>query len=192
MKTKDDSIPKLRFGKFPISESWNRIPIGEIITTITPPKKIQSSYYKREGKYPIIDQSIDYICGYSNDDDAVVNKDGNDVIIFGDHTCVIKFVDFPFVQGADGIKIIKSLFPDKIDIKYLYQYLLFSPIVSKEYKRHFSDLKEKLILYPVNIEYQRKIANSLFIIDKELELQAKKIELLEQQKKGLFQQLLPQ
>lgn len=191
MKTEEGSIPKLRFDGFSLGDSWNRIPIGEIITTITPPKKIQSSYYKRNGKYPIIDQSTDYICGYSNDDDAVVNKEGTDVIIFGDHTCIIKFVDFPFVQGADGIKIIKSLCPEKIDIKYLYQYLLYSPIVSKEYKRHYSDLKEKILLYPVNIEYQRKIANSLFTIDKELTLQAKKIELLEQQKKGIFQQLLP-
>ena len=29
------------------------------------------------------------------------------VVIFGDHTQVIKFVDFDFVLGADGVKILK-------------------------------------------------------------------------------------
>ena len=112
-----------------MNETWNRILLGELITTITPPKKIQSSYYKKEGKYPIIDQSVDYICGYSDDDDAVINIEKDDLVIFGDHTCIIKFVNFPFVQGADGIKIIKSSCPNKFDIKYLYQYLLYAPII---------------------------------------------------------------
>ena len=27
--------------------------------------------------------------------------------LFGDHTRCAKFVDFPFVQGADGVKVLK-------------------------------------------------------------------------------------
>ena len=107
----------------------------------SPTKKLQSGEYKAEGLYPIVDQSQSYICGYSDDLEAVVNTTLENLIVFGDHTCTLKFVDFPFIQGADGIKIFKSSKSNEIDERFLYQALLFNPIVSKEYKRHFAELK---------------------------------------------------
>lgn len=182
-------IPKLRFPEFYDEKEWEEKKLGEIITTISPTKKLQSSEYKIDGFYPIVDQSQNYICGHSSDVDALINTTSDDLVVFGDHTCTLKFIDFPFIQGADGIKIFHSSNPDKIDNRYLYQYLLSNPLVSKEYKRHFSELKAKTISFPTNIEEQRKIASCLSTMDDQVNAYTEKVGLLGQYKKGLMQQL---
>lgn len=183
--------PALRFPDFLNNGDWEVKRLGEIMQTITPPKKLQSIDYQKSGNYPIIDQSQNYICGYSNDVDALVNRTSEDLIVFGDHTCILKIVDFPFIQGADGIKIIKSKDSNQWDNKYVYQYLQFVPIISSEYKRHFSELKEKYVYYPKNIIEQRRIAACLSALDEMLAATNGKLEQLKAYKKGLMQKLFP-
>lgn len=182
--------PTLRFPDFQNDREWKCIIIGNIINTINPPKKLQSSEYKKKGTFPIVDQSSSYISGYSDDVDAVIDCNGHKYIVFGDHTCSLKLVDFPFIQGADGIKIFKSKTPEVLT-EYLYQYIFVHPIISKEYKRHFSDLKEKLLLYSANVCEQKKVADCLSSLDKYIDATKRKLDLLKEHKKGLMQKLFP-
>lgn len=193
MNTNNDFTPLLRFPEYRTADSiWEKQKIGDIVKTIVPPKKLQSNEFKKTGKYPIVDQSQKYICGYSDDNLALINGDANDLIIFGDHTCILKFIDFPFIQGADGIKIMVSSNPDKISTRFLFQFLKAFPIESNEYKRHFSELKEKTVFYPKMIEEQYKIADCFFSIDSCLSSINEKIEQLKAHKKSLMQKLFPQ
>lgn len=182
-------ISKLRFPEFYDEKEWEEKKLGEIITTLSPTKKLQSGKYKAVGSFPIVDQSQNYICGYSDDVEAVVNTTSENLIVFGDHTCTLKFVDFPFIQGADGIKIFKSSKSNEIDERFLYQALLYNPIVSKEYKRHFSELKEQVVCYPKDMNEQRKIASCLSSMDDQINAYTEKVGLLGQYKKGLMQQM---
>ena len=187
MNTKKELIPQLRFPEYTHANSfWLENLVGDSIKTLAPPKKLQSNDYKETGKYPIIDQSQEFICGYSDDDSALINKNSKELIVFGDHTCVLKFIDFPFIQGADGIKIFEPKRADEIDVRYLYQYLLSSRIESKEYKRHFSELKEKLFLYPKTINEQTKIADCLFSIDSNISSINEKVEKIKAHKNISF------
>lgn len=193
MNTEKKLIPLLRFPEYTYANSfWLENNVGDSIKTLSPPKKLQSNDYKRSGKYPIIDQSQGFICGYSDDNSAVINKNSKELIVFGDHTCVLKFIDFPFIQGADGIKIFEPKDAAEVDVRYLYQYLVSSQIESKEYKRHFSELKEKLFLYPKTINEQTKIADCLFAIDSYISSINEKVEKLKAHKKSLLQKLFPQ
>jgi len=140
-----------------INQKWPMVALSEIITTITPPKKIQSADFATVGKYPIIDQSQNEIAGWSDDESALIN-DGFPLVIFGDHTCAVKYADKPFIQGADGIKIISSA--EKLFPKYLYFILLKRPITSDGYKRHFSKLRETKIPLPP-LEAQREIVTEI-------------------------------
>jgi len=81
-------------------------PLFKLVTINTPSIKILSKNILITGDYPVINQGSDYISGYTNDKTALFPK--NEYIIFGDHTEIIKYVDFPFAQGADGIKILTS------------------------------------------------------------------------------------
>lgn len=185
-------VPTLRFPEFRGTEGWENDTIDNLIDIIVPPKKIVSQEYLSTGKYPIIDQSQNYICGWTNDKTALITDSSlkQPIIIFGDHTCILKKVVFPFAQGADGIKILKA--KNCIDGNFLYQALLANPVIQEEYKRHYSILKQKIIFYPsINFGEQQKIANCLSSLDDLIEATAQKVRALEKHKKGLMQRLFP-
>jgi len=187
--TEGETQPRLRFPEFQNAGEWEESTVEELIVTVTPPQKLQTADYQPEGEFPIVDQSQDYICGWTNDGEAVIDK-GLPVIVFGDHTCVLKFIDQPFAQGADGIKILR---PKRgIDIRFLYYALEANPVAQESYKRHFSMLKEKKLFYPdPKSGEQYRIATCLSSLDALITLETQKLEALKTQKKGLMQQLFP-
>ena len=128
------------------SKSKRILELGEIIKTITPPKKIQTSEFLDRGDYPIIDQSPPNVAGWTNDETALVHPPKDGLIVFGDHTCVLKFQTKSFAQGADGIKIIEV--KEDINPHYVYAHLKAFPLLNDGYKRHFSELKRLKILIP--------------------------------------------
>lgn len=185
-------VPALRFPEFQDTENWNNDTVSNLVDIIASPKKIILQEYLNEGDYPIIDQSQKYISGWTNDNTAVISKASldNPIIIFGDHTCILKRITFPFAQGADGIKILKS--KDTIDGNFLYQALLACPVVQEEYKRHFSILKQKEVFYPsIKSGEQQKIADCFSTIDDLIEAIAQRVDALKEHKKGLMQRLFP-
>lgn len=182
-------VPKLRFPEFREADEWEIAKLDDLISTVTPPKKIPTSDYLAEGQFPIIDQGQSDIAGWTNDPDAVVEA-SQPVIVFGDHTCALKLIRRPFAQGADGIKIIKG--SERADINFLYHFLCFRPVVTEEYKRHFSILKTKVVAYPNRKSgEQQKIADCLASLDELITLEAQKLDTLKTHKKGLMQQLFP-
>jgi type I restriction enzyme S subunit len=117
--------------------------LGAVVRTVTAPAKLKSEAYRATGKVPIIDQGIEFIAGYTDED--IVPVEINEYIIFGDHSEHIKYVNFAFIQGADGIKILR---PVSENAKYIYY--VFQNFYQKElsYKRHWSSAKETLIPIP--------------------------------------------
>ena len=138
--------------------------------------------YLIEGKYPIIDQSQKYICGYSNDDSGLY-KDCP-FIIFGDVTRVFKYIDFPAYLGADGSVIIKVI--DKnYDTKYVYYALLNSYIPNTGFNRHFKFVKLlKIPSYDLN--KQQEIVSILDKINAIIDADKKQLELLDETVKSRF------
>jgi type I restriction enzyme, S subunit len=172
MKEEKKLVPKLRFGEFRGEKGWECEKVDALVDTITPPKKLPTSNYGLKGAFPIIDQSQNEICGWTDDHEALI-QDDLPLIVFGDHTCILKFVGQPFAQGADGIKILKSR--SKVGTSYLYQYLNYQPVVTEEYKRHFSILKEKVVSFPdFKTGEQQKIADCLSSLDELIAAQAAK------------------
>lgn len=140
-------------------------PISDLSRAIIPKIKIKSNDYLTDGIYPIIDQGQDFIGGYTNNED-VFPKD--EYIIFGDHTCVVKFVDFSFAQGADGVKVLKVNSPTILP-KYLF-YCMANIKMDSSYARHWSKMKAIKIPVP-HTDIQREIIN---ILDNFTELTARK------------------
>ena len=129
--------------------------LGEVVFTLTSPVKLAKKQYQLTGRIPIVDQGEQFIAGYT-DNEKYLEKD--EYIIFGDHSEHIKFVDFAFVQGADGLKILK---PKKgIDAKYLYYCVCNFYKKEGNYKRHWSNAKITLIPIP-SLEIQEKIVQIL-------------------------------
>lgn len=120
-------------------------------------RKLPRKSYLSLGAYPVIDQGQEFVGGYSNDE-TLVQDHADAVVVFGDHTRCVKFVDFPFIQGADGIKILVS--SPVLDPRYLYFWLESQPVDSLGYRRHFPLLKKMAFPLPP-IDEQKAIVEKL-------------------------------
>ena len=58
--------------------------------------QVQSKEILKEGYYPVVSQGISLVDGYVNEGSKVI-KD-LPVILFGDHTRNVKYIDFPFLM----------------------------------------------------------------------------------------------
>ncbi|EGR0127230.1 restriction endonuclease subunit S [Vibrio vulnificus] len=142
---------------FELPSNWDIRRLPDVYYTISPSgKKLKSSDVLEHGTYPVIDQGQEAIAGYSNDEERVIHIE-SPIIIFGDHTRNIKYVDFSFVPGADGTKI---LCPIGIAPEFFYLQLRSYDIESRGYGRHFKILNENLFVIP-SLEEQHRIVTKV-------------------------------
>lgn len=146
--------------------------------------KIPKSEYLKEGKYPIVDQSSDLISGYTNDE-SKVNKSNLPVLIFGDHTRIVKYVDYPVALGADGAKALEPKSEDFFP-KYLHFLMKSKDIKSAGYSRHFKFLKQKKFEIPKTLKNQKRIAQVLSDCEELIQLRKQSIALLDELVKSTF------
>lgn len=129
-----------------VPEGWDRMPVGSLIVKVDRTKQIPTSEYLPNGKIPVIDQSREFIAGYTNDVQAIV-KSKAPIIVFGDHTRILKLVQFPFAKGADGTQLIISA-SERMPQRLLYCSLMNIDLSNYHYARHFKYLKSEIILLP--------------------------------------------
>jgi type I restriction enzyme, S subunit len=132
---------------------------------------VQASAYKTSGLYPIVDQGKGLIAGWT-DDAAGLISEKLPVVVFGDHTRAFKYVDFPFVRGADGTQLLKP--KEGIDPLFFYYACQTVDLPNRGYNRHFGALKEKEIPIP-SFEEQLGIGQGLRLLEKAIALQLKEV-----------------
>ena len=163
---------------------WKNVEFLDFVETLpTRNHQILSSQIAETGLIPVIDQGKDQIAGYSDRIDKAVQL--NEVIVFGDHTTELKYIDFKFVVGADGTKI---LWTKKCNLKYLFYFLQMNNVKQEGYKRHFSILKQLILLIP-HPDEQQKIADALSAMNAKIAAVSDQLEKFEKFKKSLLQQM---
>lgn len=165
-----------------MSEEWKTIPFEKSIEKVKYTSKIASSEYLQEGTYPIVSQEEGLISGYWNNSDDVFRL-SKPVVIFGDHTRVLKYVDFDFVLGADGVRILQPI--EQIDTKFLLYYLQSCKIPSLGYSRHYKLLKELSVPVPFLAE-QESIVAELDCISSVIEKQKQQLKELDNLAQAIF------
>lgn len=142
--------------EFEIPNNWKLSTIEGISKVISTKKyQIRESETLKDGLYPVISQSKEAVIGFSNDKNKllVIKKP---VIIFGDHTTVVKYIDFNFVVGADGIKIFEPI--DDIEPKFFKYSIDFLSIGLEKkggYSRHYKFIKNLSLPVPPFAEQKR-------------------------------------
>lgn len=131
-------------------------PLSECVVLPSIPSGLKRNQYENSGSYPIVDQGRGKIAGFTCDETKLVRDVPG--IVFGDHTREIKYVDYFFVPGADGVKWIRAV--DGISIRYLFHCLTSLSIPSRGYNRHWILVREMLIPVPP-LEVQREIVRIL-------------------------------
>lgn len=146
-----------------IPKRWGSIELQSCLAKIPNTTKILNKDIKDFGKYPVVDQSQDFICGFTNDEKSILNpQDAH--IIFGDHTRIVKLVNFQYARGADGTQVILSN-NERMPNYLFYQIINQIDLSSYGYARHFKFLKEFKIILPSKDISQKynEIANTFFV-----------------------------
>ena len=135
-------------------EGWKHVQLTRCIEHKVIPMKIQRKQFQDSGLFPIVSQEKDLINGYCSDESALIKVD-SPIVLFGDHTQVLKYIDFDFVVGADGTKLLEP--KNFLNAKYFYYYLMAKPVESLGYARHYRLLKDLIIEFPDSIVQQKRI-----------------------------------
>ncbi len=162
----------------------SRKPIGDLLERVPRQKKVKRSDYQERGQFPIVDQSQAFIAGYT-DDETCLYEGELPVVVFGDHTRVLKFVKFPFCVGADGTQLLRPV--DGIDVRYLYYALRNIDLTNYGYERHFKYLKEEQIEVP-SLPVQHQIAEICSAYDDLVENSLQRIKILEGMAESLYRE----
>lgn len=132
-------------------KGWEYRPFTACLAKIKKQKQVKAKDYQESGMYPIVSQEAELISGYSDDNSLLFHHD-KPIVIFGDHTKIVKYVDFDFVVGADGTQLLCP--KDDIDSKFFYYVLRSVKLRELGYARHFKLLKETSIPVPPLAEQQ--------------------------------------
>ena len=130
-----------------VPEGWEKKKVGDLISKVRRTKQVSANNYLNSGCIPVIDQSRNYIAGYTNDIESLVEVT-IPYIVFGDHTRVLKYVPFSFAKGADGTQLIMSNDLERMPQSLFYNSLIEIDLSNYSYARHFKYLKEESILVP--------------------------------------------
>jgi len=134
---------------------WQAQPFESCIEHVVYSTKIQRKDFLDDGTYPVVSQEVGLINGYWNKDADLFMVD-RPVVIFGDHTKVLKYINFDFVLGADGVKILQP--KDFLVPRFFYYQLQVAKLDTLGYARHYKLLKELKIKFPDRFEQQRIVA----------------------------------
>lgn len=138
--------------------SWEKLNFMDCIQKTSYSYKIAKKEFKKNGPFPIVSQEKKLINGFWDNSSDLFKCEDKGVVIFGDHTKTLKYINFDFVIGADGVKILKPI--EKLDPKFFYYQLRGIQIPDLGYARHFRLLKEYDLIIPPLSE-QKQIVETL-------------------------------
>ncbi|OME91847.1 hypothetical protein BK124_27170 [Paenibacillus amylolyticus] len=147
-------------------------------------QKIKKEDYLQSGQYKIVDQGKKFIAGFTNDKSLITTL-SYPIIIFGDHTKIFKYIDFPLALGADGTKVL-VIKNNMADSKYLYYYFRTLKLPDVGYSRHFKFLKQISIPIPEKFDDQIRIATVLSRVEALILKRKESIKLLDDILKNTF------
>jgi type I restriction enzyme, S subunit len=140
-----------------VKVKWQSAAFEQCVDEIRYTNKIPRSAFLQEGAYPVVSQEDGLINGYWNERSDVFTV-SRPLTVFGDHTRVLKYIDFDFVLGADGVKILRP--KGFLNPKFFHYQMQSFSFPSLGYARHYRLLKNKEVVFP-RMEVQERIVATL-------------------------------
>ena len=143
-----------------LPKDWEVLSFDKVVDDVSRGnKKTKKGDFLDEGEIKVVDQGKNLFAGFVSKSELLV-KTETPHIVFGDHTRILKYVDFPFAMGADGTKVLKIKKSVDSFEKYIYYFFQTLNIPDTGYNRHFKYLKDCKIPLPP-LATQKKITSIL-------------------------------
>lgn len=199
--TEQTNTPKLRFPEF--KNEWSYDLLGDVVTNKS--KKFDPK--KEEATKDIELDSIEQNTGrlldtyISNDFTSQKNKFKKGNVLYSKLRPYLNKYYYATIDGvcSSEIWVLNTLNKDVLVNKFLYYFIQtnrFGSVTNKsagsKMPRADWELVKNIRLYKGSIKEQEKIGYFFSKLDQQIELEEKKLELLEQQKKGYMQKLFSQ
>ncbi|MDZ3995316.1 MULTISPECIES: restriction endonuclease subunit S [Pseudomonas] len=140
---------------YDLPDTWACVRLPEVYYLVSVSgNKLLSSQISEKGIFPVVDQGKRFVAGYTDDESLLIRLPGP-VVVFGDHTTERKYVDFDFVAGADGVKILR---PVLLNEKFFWWHLVGLKLEARGYARHFKVLNDAFFALPPKAEQSRIVA----------------------------------
>lgn len=131
-----------------IPEGWGVEKVSNIIKRYSPGKLYDSNTVSEKGRVPVLDQGQTGIIGYHNDEPSLTASLHNPIIIFANHTCYQRVINFPF----SAIQNVIPFKTNKRNARNLYwlHYATNELIELNDYKGHWPEFMTKKLSLPPN------------------------------------------
>ena len=170
------------------SGEWGTKTFGEVFKRLNgKAHQIQTSEYDIHGFHPVIDQGRSLVVAFSDRTEKLFECPIGGLIVFGDHTRIVKFINEDFLIGADGTQILAI--QGRGVTKFFFYQLSTKDIPNTGYNRHFKFLKDLTFAVPLPNE-QHAIAAVLSDMDAEIAALEKRRDKTPAIKQGMMQALL--
>lgn len=130
---------------------FKSLEFDQVFDSINPSIKIGKKDVKNTGINPVVSQSADMIDGYYDSSNGLIGGKEDPVVVFGDHTTNLKYIDFDFIPGADGTKILRAR--EGHHTRYLY-FVSINRLSIRGYQRHYSLFRDLDYKIPTSKSYK--------------------------------------
>ena len=181
-------VPELRFAGF--SDDWEERKLGEIFNYEQPTKYIvKSTEYDDNFNTPVLTAGKSFLLGYTDEISGIKNATvENPVVIFDDFTTGSHYVDFPFKIKSSAMKLL-SLNDNSDNFYFMFNTLKNIKYVPQSHERHWISKFSSFEIYKPSQEEQQKIGSFFKQLDDTIDLQQRKLEKLQELKKGYLQKM---
>ncbi len=148
-----------------IETKWEQKTVHNLLREIDGhTNQIQENEILEEGETAVVTQEQGLlISGYTDEEEVITDLP---LIVFGDHSCTFKYIDFPFIRGADGTQLLKVDENEFIPKCFYYLVQLVEIPNRDRYERHFKYLKNLEIPLPP-LEVQQQVVDECDAVDQE-------------------------
>jgi len=133
----------------PIPDGWDIVRTEDLVKRISSGKKYEQRTVSAVGAIPVLDQGRSGIIGYHDDEPGVRASEEQPVIVFANHTCYQRIIQYPFSAIQNVLPFIAN--PERTRNIYWLHWAIKDLVKFNDYKGHWPEfMTKKLVCPPAN------------------------------------------
>lgn len=129
-----------------IPTGWEVVIVEQLVSRVSAGKKYETKTVSPTGSVPVLDQGQSGIIGYHNDEPGVVASEDEPIIVFANHACYQRIIQFPFSAIQNVLPFVSNLERHR-DIYWLH-WATKDLVKFNDYKGHWPEFMSKQLLLP--------------------------------------------